>query len=115
MTPPLIYVACPYSSDNLQTQELRYEVATEYSAHLVSTGFHVFSPITHSHPMAQCAELPTDWEYWKSFDERMLNICDIIHVLMMPGYDTSIGVQAEIKIARNLGKPVEFVENPYRI
>lgn len=115
MLPLFIYVACPYSSDNFFEREKRYNAATEYSAHLVATGNHVFSPITHSHPMVAYAELPSDWDYWKSFDERMLQMCDVVHVIMLPGHKESVGVQAEIKIARSLGKPVEFIDLGNRI
>lgn len=68
----------------------------------------VFSPIAHSHCIAQHG-LPLDWGYWERHDERLLAACDELWVLKLDGWQHSRGVQAEIAIARAMGKPVRFV------
>ena len=66
---------------------------------------HVFSPIAHSHGITQYG-LPGDWAYWEGLDCRFLEICDEVQVLMLDGWRENAGVQAEIRIARELGKPI---------
>ena len=71
-------------------------------------GRHVLSPIAHSHGIAQ-HDVPGDWSYWESLDRRFLEMCDEMAVLMLDGWNESKGVQAEIRIARDLGKPVTYL------
>ncbi len=47
--------------------------------------------------------------------ERHLEVCDKVVVLMIDGWKESVGVQAEIAIARELGKPVSFLTPDRRI
>jgi len=47
----------------------------------MSRGQHVFSPITHSHPIAQVGHLPVEWDYWEAYDKRLLAICDQLYVV----------------------------------
>jgi len=72
-------------------------------------GLHIFSPIAHSAPIARYG-LPTTWDYWERVDRRHLEICDELLVLMLPGWQESRGVQAEIRIAAELGKPVRYLD-----
>lgn len=100
----MIYLAGPYSGmENRSFREL-----TLYAAHLVKEGHHVYSPITHSHPMAEVIDLPSDWEYWKELDERMIAACSMLVVLKLDGWESSVGVAAEIEIAKRLGIPVFY-------
>ncbi len=71
-------------------------------------GFLVFSPISHTHPIAEAGDLPKGWEFWESYDRTFLEWCDRLHVLKLPGWRESIGVAAEIQIAGQLGKPVFY-------
>ena len=43
-------------------------------------------------------------------DEFYIRLCEKVIVLMLTGWESSEGVQAEIEIARALDKPVEFME-----
>jgi hypothetical protein len=50
-----------------------------------------------------------NWEFWEAQDRRLLQACDELWVLTLDGWQRSIGVRAEIKIAEALGKPVRLV------
>jgi hypothetical protein len=76
---------------------------------MIRSGQHVFSPVAHSHPLAELG-LPSLWEDWESFDRAMIERCSELVVLRLHGWNDSKGVLAEIRIARDLGKPVRFVE-----
>ena len=69
----------------------------------------VFSPISHTHPIAEQCELPKGWEYWNKYDRAMLSQCVKVYVLTIDGWMESVGVAAELKIANELGLPVEYI------
>lgn len=112
MRPDLIYMACPYSHPDMEVRKFRFEMANKAAAQLIETGNHVFSPISHTHPieLASNGKLPAQWEYWAAYDERMLTNCDRLVVLAIGGWNVSVGVKAEIDIATRLGKPVDYWE-----
>ena len=53
--------------------------------------------------------LPDDWQFWQRHDRRFIEVCDEVVVLMLDRWQNSVGVAAEIEIARAMGKPVTFV------
>ena len=116
----MIYLASPYTHDDPAVRQQRFEAACRAAATLLCRGQTVISPIAHSH--AICAfGVPFDWRFWARHDRRYLEACDEVAVLMLDGWQASVGVQAEIAIARELGKPVTYLrvvnqaeENPGR-
>ena len=73
-------------------------------------GIHVFSPISHTHPIAEAGDLPKDWQFWKEYDLTFMQICRMLVVIKLDGWQESVGVQAEIQYANDLGIPIEYVE-----
>ncbi len=104
----MIYLASPYSHPDAAVRQQRFEAACRVAAELIRRGHVVFSPIAHSHSIAQHG-LPMDWGFWEAQDRRLLAACDELWVLKLDGWQHSRGVQAEIAIVRALGKPVRFV------
>ncbi len=104
----MIYLASPYSHPDAAVRQQRFEAACRVAAELIRRGHVVFSPIAHSHSIAQHG-LPMDWGFWEAQDRRLLAACDELWVLKLDGWQHSRGVQAEIAIARALGKAVRFV------
>jgi len=51
-----------------------------------------------------------DWSFWREYDRAFLEMCSEVWVLTLDGWRESHGVQAEIELARELGKPVVLVE-----
>lgn len=107
---PLTYLAVPYTHENPQIREWRFNKANEAAAYLMKKGLLVFSPISHSHPIAVTSGLPTDWEYWKKFCNAYLSHCNKIIILMLEGWEESVGVQNEIKIAEEYGIEIEYLK-----
>ncbi len=106
-----IYLACPYSHDSRVIKVNRYRAATQKVGELMRQGYIVYSPITSSHPVvSQCRDMPTGWDYWEKADRTFLEWCDEVWVLCLDGWKESKGVQAEIKIAEELGKKVVYIE-----
>jgi nucleoside 2-deoxyribosyltransferase len=104
----MIYLASPYSHTDPGVREERFRAACRATAALLRAGEVVFSPIVHSHALVEFA-LPTAWAFWEFIDRAHLERCDEVVVLMLDGWQESIGVGAEIGIARALGKPVRFL------
>jgi len=117
-----IYLACPYSHKDPKVKypfhweqikarilQARFNAVNQAAADLMARGHIVFSPISHSHPISVQCGLPGDWEFWRQFDESFIAWCDEVHVLQLPGWDRSSGVQAEMEIARDLGKTIMFI------
>jgi len=104
----ITYLACPYSDPDPRTSLARFEAANHLAAYLMSEGELIYSPISHSHPIAMAGDLPTGWSFWEQYDRAMIAACSRMIVYCLPGWAISEGVGAEIEIARELGLPVEF-------
>jgi Domain of unknown function (DUF1937) len=103
----MIYLASPYSDPDPFIRDQRYLAACRATVQLLLTGQTVFSPIVNGHGLVPFG-LPTDWPFWARHGERYIARSDELLVLAMPGWEESVGVQAEIEIARRLGKVVRY-------
>jgi len=107
----LIYLASPYSHEDPDVRKWRFCRAVDAAAELMHDGYLVFSPIAHSHMIATRHDLPGDFAYWAEFDRRMVAACDEVWVLKIDGWAESVGVKAEIELAKGLDKPVFYMED----
>lgn len=105
-----IYVLCPYSGSTRE-QEYRFNIVSKYTGDLIKQGHIAFSPITHCHPIAQISGLPGDFDFWLRFNEEFISWSEEGHVLCLPGWNTSTGINGELKMFKEQRKPVLFV-NP---
>lgn len=104
----ITYLASPYTHDDPEVMEQRFQDVCKVAAELMREGRHVFSPIAHSHPIAQAGKLPVDWEFWKGYCIAMLSACSDVTVLMLNGWEDSKGIEAETQIAKELGLPIYY-------
>lgn len=104
----LIYLATPYSHPNEEVRESRFRAVNIYAAILMRRGLHIFSPISHTHPIAMAGGLPTDWKFWRDYDYAILSMCCKLIVMKLPGWEESKGIKGEIEIAIDLGIPIEY-------
>lgn len=105
----MIYLASPYSHPSETVREQRFIDVCRVTASLLQSGYFVFSPIVHSHPLVKFCTRGTGWDFWERIDREHLSRCDEVVVLMIDGWRESVGVKAEIRIARELGKPVRYL------
>jgi hypothetical protein len=107
----LIYIASPYTNPDSIIRIQNYLDVTKIAADLVSVGHVAISPITYGHVLAECKEMPTDWEFWMDFCLALLNKCDKLLVCnTIPGWENSKGVAAEIEFAKQNGIKVEYLK-----
>ena len=104
----MIYLASPYSHPDAAVREQRFHAACRAAAALLRAGRAVFSPVVHGHPLVAHG-LPTDWPFWQQFGRAFLSRCDELVILTLDGWRESDGVREEVRLARDLGKPILFL------
>ena len=102
------YLACPYSHPNPATRELRTRIADDYAARLMAAGHRVFSPLSHSHRVAEFlpTELLMDHDFWMKQDLPILAGASLMVILTLEGWTTSKGIAEEIEFAEARSIPV---------
>ncbi len=105
----MIYLASPYSHKNEKVMEHRFLAVCRKASQLMREGKIVFSPIAHTHPIAQFG-LPKGWEYWREFDKFFLSVSEELYVYKLEGWQISTGVTGEIFLAKDLCIPITYLE-----
>jgi nucleoside 2-deoxyribosyltransferase len=100
-----IYLACPYSDPDPRVREERTAMVDRAAAYLMSLGFIVFSPISHSHRISRHLDNCLDHEWWLKQDAAWLEAADELWILALHGWDKSIGVAWERGFAKNCNLP----------
>ena len=104
-----VYLASPYNHPDETVKKARVKNVTKAAFELFKQGVYVFSPLTHNVPLIDLG-LENRWEGgWESYDLGMLARMDGLYVLMVPGWEESRGVRAEIAHATELGLPIEYL------
>jgi hypothetical protein len=98
MTPTgLTYLATPYSKYP-KGIEAAFRDACVLASRLISWGMKVYSPISHTHPIATYGGLdPFDHSIWLPLDFVIMDRSDNLLVAHMSGWEDSYGIGEEIK------------------
>lgn len=111
-----IYLAIPYSFN----PKMSFDIANRVAADLMAMGHVVFSPISHSHPIADHMDeaLRLDHDFWMRADLPLVEWADEVRVVVIGEYgldliEKSKGVKREMQYAKELGKPVKFIKCDY--
>lgn len=111
---PLVYVASPYSHHEESIRNQRYDEVTKVVAKLCDLDVFTIPPITFNVPLAPyIASKDTTWEYWKEYDKRLIDACDELWIVMIPGWQDSIGVRAESKYAMSKNMTIRLLSPEY--
>lgn len=105
----MIYLASPYSNPDPLIVQTRFLLVEQCTAELIKQGLFVWSPIVHCHEMARKYNLPTDAEFWQGYNFDFIRRADAVYVLNIPGWDKSVGVGMEMRLANAGLIPVKFV------
>lgn len=108
----LVYLASPYSKYPGGREEA-YTFACKKAAELMLQGYNVFCPIAHSHPIETIGGITPEQathDFWLKQDFAVLDRCDALFVYKMPGWDTSHGVNEEVKRATRRQMKIIYLE-----
>lgn len=108
----MIYLASPYSNAPETNVKHAAEAATFL---LLKRNLRVFSPILHWHQAAKWEQLPGDAEFWWWYNLGMLQKSDDLYVLMVDGWQHSVGVKKEVDwwFVNNLQSPIFLSPSEY--
>jgi hypothetical protein len=110
MQKQLVYLAGPYSHPDENIRLERFEALNRTAAILMNRGVLIYSPISHTHPIAMAGALPLGFDFWEKYDRAILECCYKLIVVRIHGWATSKGVHAEINIAMELGLEIEYMD-----
>ena len=91
----------------------RYRRVSKATAKLLSTtGWNIFSPITHSHIIPKwIPDRLNTHSFWLHWDFDWISACDEVWVYRQPGWNESYGVAKELELtAEVLKKPIRHIE-----
>ena len=110
-----IYLAAPYCGTLHEVHE-RMERIAEYSAEMRRRGNYVTTPLFH-HWTLQESDVSLG-SYWEDYSEELLVGLSLlrglgksvhVHLLQLPGWKESKGVERELVVAERLELPVEVI------
>lgn len=106
----LVYLATPYSKYRGGIS-LAFRDAAALAGRLLIAGVKVYSPIAHTHPIAEAAGLdPLDHDLWLAADEPFMHAAQALVVAEMDGWQVSKGIAHEMERFQQLGKPFYFID-----
>lgn len=105
----MIYIASPYSHPTQLVMEERVREAFKYAARLKEQGRICFSPVVYGHQFYLAGVRGHTHYDWLEFNERILEACSEVHVLMLHGYENSLGVAHEVQFAKDRKIPHLYV------
>ena len=107
----MYYVASPYSG--YSSKQAYNTIAVQAAcAELFRFGINAVSPIAHWAPIANQYALPHDAKTWQLYNDNLMDICDGIILVALPGWEKSEGVQYELAWAKEKGRPVYTLDLP---
>lgn len=106
-----IYLASPYSHPDGKVRIDRFHAACKAAAKLIEQGHIVFSPVAHSHPIADYLNNHNDGDYWLRQDLGFLDSwADEMWVLRIEGWKGSKGIEKEMEYAKRIGIEIRYID-----
>jgi len=107
----MLYLCCPYTHPDPVVREYRFQIACRVASKLMQAGIVVFSPLSHSVPIAQHGGLDElDHAFWMSMCLPFLQHSDELLILGLDGWERSEGVREELFFALGKNKPITLIE-----
>ncbi len=109
----LVYLASPYTHQDPDVREARFEAACQCAVAFITRGVYIFSPVVHCHPLTLMG-MPQEWAHWEEYDRALLNASSSLVALTMNGSVGSVGMNEEWNIMRSeLARPVYIFDGPF--
>ena len=105
-----VYLASPYTHDDVYVREDRFLQAIRACAYALNTlRVNVTNSIVFTHPILIRYKMPVEWEFWAHYDGVVICTCEEVWVLCIPGFTQSKGLNSELRLARQLKKPIRYM------
>ena len=105
----LWYLAHPYSGDHLKN----FKKVNIIAAKLIKQGIMIYSPISHTHPIAYDGKLdPDDHDLWLKLDRQFMEHCE--GLILCDGWEFSFGCRFEYNYFKDRDKPIHYIEKLLR-
>jgi len=114
MSKGYIYLASPYSTDDVVLRAKRAYLVSKVGYKLTEAGMNVFCPVTMSHNVQLSADEHNrvlTHEEWMRVDYSFLQYAEGLYVLMLDGWDVSRGVKEEIEYAVEHNIPITYLND----
>lgn len=108
----MIYVAAPFWHDDEKIRQARRQAAILYSERLFFKGKLFYSPLLYSE---RFAEKKQKENFWLSHGLKMVEVCTIMHVLCLDGWEKSSGIQGEVAKAEAMEIPIKYITMHSRV
>jgi hypothetical protein len=122
--PGLFYFAHRYSAFNdagelmPAAMQSNFELCCRRSALLVEAGWHIYSPVSHTHPI-KMAHVPfataTTEDRWYAFDHYFIEAIPFAGIILAPGWESSRGCRREKERFEQLERPVLYMVDPHYV
>lgn len=111
MNNQLIYLASPYSHEDMAVRHNRHIDIARIAGHLIAKGKTLFCPITHSHSIAEYSEVHSmSHTTWMHIDLTIMQHCTELYVVKLDGWKESKGVTEEIQFAKDNDMPITYID-----
>lgn len=106
----IIYLATPYTKYP-RGIGVAFRDAARIAGRLMIAGIKIYSPISHGHPLSVYGGVhPKAHDIWLPFDEAMMAKADALLVAKMETWESSFGIAHEIRVFKEAGKPIYYIE-----
>lgn len=105
----VVFIAIPskgIANEGQLTVEFLQKLA---ELHVKYPGCSFIAPMVQDYQLLKHIKTTATWEDWGKHCKAIIPRCDEVWVLQYDGWDTSVGVAAEIECARENKVPVRFV------
>lgn len=106
----MIYIASPYTHNDPSIERERFEQVRFYATYQMQRGVVCFSPVVYGRQFHVAGHLRGDFKTWAALNDDMICAASLMEVLMLPGWDNSVGVMHEIERAQELDLNLRFVD-----
>ncbi len=104
----MIYLAGPYTHPDQFVVQQRGHQQAIFAIHCATKGHIVYSPVAAWHRWSSGYGLPMTPEFWQRMSLGMLRVACELWVLCLDGWESSKGLQDEIRCAKNNGIKIRY-------
>lgn len=110
----LIYLASPYTHKSKYVRNQRRlanQAACAFFTDEAYPNILVYSPLAHWGQIADQYGLPPDFDFWAQRDFFIIQKSSAVWVLPLDGWQNSKGISLELEYARDINRPVQFIQD----